>query len=184
MAQGNFDPCFKFTIGEEGKYSGNPNDPGNWSSGEVGVGRMIGSCWGISAPVLAAWIGPKVIITQDYMLALSLNTAKAIYLKNYWTPVRGDELPAGLDLAVWDFGVNAGVKRSIEEFQQVLGVTVDGDLGPETMAAAGNIDVGVLIADLIDAHDRFYRASPQREQFGGGWLNRQAALKTAALALI
>ena len=185
MAQGNFEPCFGFTLGEEGRYSGIASDPGNWSSGEVGVGVLIGTCWGISAPVLLDWVGPgnAANITADYMRNLSVDTAKAIYLRDYWNKVRGDDLPLGLDLAVWDFGVNAGVRRSIEELQKAIGVQMDGDLGPVSMAAIPAFSITDLINDLIDWHDYFYRNERNFATFGEQWLNRQKRLRAASLAM-
>lgn len=186
MAQGNFEPCFKFTLGEEGKYSNTRRDPGNWSSGRVGEGRFIGTCWGISAPVLLAWVGPNKApsITSQDMKNLPIATAKAIYQRNYWALVRGDELPAGLDLAVWDFGVNAGVERSIEMFQDSMGVESDGDFGPETMAAIDKFQLSALISNLIDWHDWFYRQDPYFSEFGEEWLGRQQRLREASLAMM
>src|SRR3990167_8354222 len=46
--------------------------------------------------------------------------------KQFWDNVRGDDLPSGLDWAVFDFGVNSGPGRAIKELQRVLGVKVDG----------------------------------------------------------
>jgi lysozyme family protein len=43
---------------------------------------------------------------------LTLKTARAIYQALYWIPLRGDGLPPGIDLSVFDMGVNAGIWRS------------------------------------------------------------------------
>src|SRR6516165_7677378 len=51
-----------------------------------------------------------------------------------------DALPPGVDLSVFDMGVNAGIWRSVRLLQQALGFTgeeMDGSIGPETLAAAG-----------------------------------------------
>ena len=46
-----------------------------------------------------------------------------------------DDLPNGIDLEVFDFGVKAGVRTSIKTLQAVVGVTTDGSIGPITLSA-------------------------------------------------
>src|SRR2546430_390261 len=70
---------------------------------------------------------------------MSERTARAIYRSLYWNPLRADALPAGVDLSVFDMGVNAGIWGSARLLQQALGFTgeeVDGCVGPETLGAA------------------------------------------------
>lgn len=184
MAQGNFDPCFNFTIGEEGRYSDTPRDPGNWSSGRVGIGTMIGTCWGISAPTLIAWMGDNAhLVTPDYMRALPIETAKDIYKKNYWDAMRCDELPVGIDLAVWDFGVNAGPAHSIAELLETMGLSPTATLDDTVINSLPNCKASDLINDLIDYHDWYYHRNRLFSVFGAEWLARQERLKKAALAM-
>jgi len=49
-----------------------------------------------------------------------------IYRNQYWVAVRGDELPAGVDLAVYDGAVNSGPAQADQVVQRALGVAVDG----------------------------------------------------------
>lgn len=186
MSKGNFGPCFKFTIGEEGRYSDSRSDPGNWQLGYVGGGRFIGTCWGISAPALIDWVGLHHAdqVTAEYMRNLPLSVAKAIYQVRYWNAVRGDDLPVGVDLAVWDFGVNAGPPRSAELLQQVLGVTVDGCIGPQTIATVSEFPPETLIQPIIQHHIEYYRSLSLFSIDGRGWINRQDALRDAALRMI
>lgn len=186
MSAGNFDACFTFTVGAEGKYSCRANDSGNWTGGEVGAGRLVGSCYGISAPTLIDWLGIKnaYLVTPIYMQNLSLPMAKTIYNVKYWNALRGEALPLGTDIVVFDFGVNAGCHQSAHELQEVVGADADGIIGPMTLAAVNHFwsTDEVLISSLIAAHDRFYNI------LGGsdlkGWLNRQAALKSVALDMV
>ena len=70
---------------------------------------------------------------------MTLKTARAIYRSLYWNPLRAEALPLGVDLSVFDMGVNAGICRSPRLLQRALGFTgeeVDGSIGPETLAAA------------------------------------------------
>ena len=59
----------------------------------------------------------------------------AIYRARYWDAVAGDELPEGLDLAVFDFAVNSGPVRAVAYLQAALGVAQDGIVGPVTLGA-------------------------------------------------
>ena len=40
--------------------------------------------------------------------------------------MKGDQLPSGLDLCVFDFGVNAGTGRAAKYLQKMIGATADG----------------------------------------------------------
>ena len=122
----NFEVCLAFTLKAEGGYVDNPADPG-------GATNM-----GITLATLRQWsddqdLGPAQVeeMTQ--------RTAKAIYRSLYWNPLRADALPVGVDLSVFDMGVNAGIWRSARLLQAALGFTgeeVDGCVGPDTLAAA------------------------------------------------
>lgn len=186
MSTLDFQPCFQFTVGEEGGYSDRADDPGNWTGGEVGVGRLVGTNWGIAAPTLIAWEGPgnAAVVTQDYMRTLPVETAELIYRHWYWNAVKGDLLPSGVDLAVWDFGVNAGTGRSARMLQQIVGAAEDGDIGPITLSKVNAWDKAMLIARLVDEHVHYYRGLSTFPEFGHGWLNRQARLRTAALNMV
>ena len=98
-----------------------------------------------------------------------------------------DALPPGVDLSVFDMGVNAGIWRSARLLQQALGFTgeeVDGSIGPETLAAADRFDARNLVNNLADRQTAYYRSLANFPIFGTGWLRRTAARRDAALAMI
>jgi lysozyme family protein len=43
--------------------------------------------------------------------AMPLAVAQQIYDRHYWDPQRCDDLPAGLDYSMFDYGVNSGIGR-------------------------------------------------------------------------
>ena len=43
-----------------------------------------------------------------------------IYRQEYWNKVSGDELPSGVDHAVFDWGVNSGTGRSARALQRIV----------------------------------------------------------------
>ena len=67
-----FDLAFTRLIGNEGVLSMDPKDSGNWTGGKIGLGKLKGSKYGISA---ASY--PMVDIAN-----LTLEGAKAIYLRD------------------------------------------------------------------------------------------------------
>jgi lysozyme family protein len=44
----DFNIAFELTVGHEGGYSNNPDDPGNWTGGDVGEGQLKGTKYGVS----------------------------------------------------------------------------------------------------------------------------------------
>jgi len=68
--------------------------------------------------------------------ALTRDDAIAIYWRDYWTAVRGSNLPFPVAIVVFDAAVNQGVKTAIRFLQSALKVLEDGVIGPATIAAA------------------------------------------------
>ena len=77
---------------------------------------------------------------------------------------------------VWASG-NYGVKLP----QKILGVSIDGVVGPKTIAAVNAKDPGTLFYQLrqerIDYTDRICKSRPQNKRFYSGWINRILDLK-------
>jgi lysozyme family protein len=77
---------------------------------------------------------------------------------------------------VWASG-NYGIKLP----QKILGVTIDGVVGPKTIAAVNAKDPDTLFYQLrqerIDFTDRICKSRPQNKRFYTGWINRIIDLK-------
>ena len=149
-----------------------PEDRGNWTGGEIGVGILKGTNFGLSA---ASY--PHLNLRD-----LTSEAADAIYRRDYWQPVRGDELPAGLDLMVFDHAVNAGVGVSVRLLQAALEVAVDGQMGTHTLLAARHADARGVILWLSQAQRAFYEAGAGTV-FRHGLIRRVALRTDAALAM-
>lgn len=169
----DFAPCWAFTEQEEGGYSDTPGDAGGATK------------WGITRATLAAWWHRYV--TKAEVEALEEPTAQEIARKEYWVPLRGDELPAGVDLVVFDFGFNAGWSRSAKLLQRVVEETQDGQIGPKTLAAVAKFSAGAIIDRLSQLHEVYYETVveeyPGDEKFLAGWLGRAGRAAQAALKL-
>ncbi len=170
-----FDQAFRIVVGEEGGLSINPADPGNWTGGACGRGACLGTRYGISA---AAY--PDLTIA-----ALTLDAARAIYRRDYWDRVEGDDLPPPLALLVFDAAVNNGVGRAVRWLQAAAGVTPDGVLGPRTLAAVGakTGQGAALLAEFQAQRLMFMAALPTWRSFGLGWARRLCRLPYAAVGM-
>lgn len=134
----NFEKIAPDTETREGLYSATRSDPGNWTSGIVGIGRLVGSMRGISAPTMAHWLGSVDLVTPQIMQRIDHATFMAIARAYYWRALNADALGVGIDRMLFDFGFNAGVSRAAKQFQQIVGVPekqIDGDIGAATLRA-------------------------------------------------
>ena len=119
------------------------------------------------------------------MRALTKDMVAPLYRKHYWEAVKADDLPPGLALHVFDFGVNAGPRRAIQFLQQLAGAMVDGVIGPMTIAAVRNYvgkrGLAKAIKDYSELRRQYYRTRKTFPTFGKGWLRRVDEVEAAAL---
>ncbi len=80
---------------------------------------------------------------------------EAIYRHRYWEPLKCADMPDGVDFVLFQMGVNIGVFRASEILQAQVGATVDGAIGPKTIAAAKSMGP-TLIELLLDAQAQYY----------------------------
>ena len=168
--ESNFSRCIGPILEAEGGFIDHPDDPG-------GATNM-----GITFNTLKAWRRPDEI-TVDDVRNLTEDEAKQIYHANYWNALSCDELPDGVDLVVFDFGVNAGPGRSAKTLQRVVGVKDDGVIGPITLAAVAAVDPMHIIRRFGELRMEFYRGLRIFETFGRGWTRRVQKTEAQALAL-
>lgn len=169
MAVSHFERALSLVLKSEGGYVDHPHDPG----GCTNLGVTIGT--------LSRHRGRAC--TKAEVRALTSATVAPIYRKNYWDAVRADELPAGLDYAVFDLAVNSGPARAARLLQGVLGCAQDGVIGPATVAASCRADPAQCIRGLSSARLTFLRRLPGWAFFARGWRRRVEAVERAALAL-
>jgi lysozyme family protein len=165
-----FDACMPFIFKAEGGYSDNPADPGGPTS------------FGITLATLRAYEGDPNLTAED-VKKLTPAIAKEIYRTAYWNRMQCGALPAGLDLEVFDFGVNSGPAESVKTLQRLVGVTQDGSVGPITLAAVRQFNVGDLIGRFAQARLAFYQ-SLNMPEFEQGWATRVAQIQTAATKML
>lgn len=152
----------------EGGYVDHPRDPGGATN------------LGVTFATLRAWRGKP--ITKADVKALTKQEATAIYKAQYWDKVAVDQLPAGLDYAMFDFGINSGPRRAVEFLQRVLGVKVDGVIGVMTLEAVAQHPVNHLVKSLCDARLAWLRKLKTWNTFGKGWTRRIEHVRSTALS--
>jgi lysozyme family protein len=169
MAKASYDEALRRLLAHEGGYSNHPSDPGGPTN------------FGITIHDYRRYVKPGA--TAADVKAMKVSEAKSIYRAKYWDAQACDDLPAGVDYAVFDYGVNSGIGRSRKVLQRVVGVKADGVIGPQTMRAVKARDPKTVIVAICDERLRFLKRLRTWPTFGRGWGRRVAQVKTVSLAL-
>ncbi len=168
-----FAEALRHVLKMEGGYSDDPYDPGGPTNR------------GVTLETFAKHRGETVDASSRARLIAALKriddaTLTAIYAARYWRPASCAELSAPLALMHFDAAVNHGVGGAIRFLQQAVGADVDGEIGPQTRAAAKRAPVTFALQRYAELRRERYRALPHFWRFGRGWLNRvDATLKLA-----
>jgi len=158
-------------LAHEGGNVDDPRDPGGRTSR------------GVTQRVYDAWRRGKGQPPRDVFLA-TMTEVRAIYLEQYWRRVRADELPAGLDYAIFDAAVNSGPVQAVKWLQRELGVRADGVVGQVTLAATrSHPAIAALITAVCARRMAFLKQLRTWRRFGAGWTNRVADVERTALML-
>ncbi len=172
---------FNFAVSEifkhEGGYVDNKYDPG-------GATNM-----GITRKTLANWraVKPYWKLAKSEVKALKKSEARAIYKALYWDRIAANKLPFGVDLSLFDFAVNSGVKRAAKTLQKLVKAKQDGIIGPLTLRALEEKvrKVGLLkiIKKISQMRLSFLRRLKHFKIFAKGWKRRIYLIEKAALKL-
>lgn len=140
---------------------------------------------GVTKRVYEEWVGHPV--TEAIMRGLTPQHVRALYKTRYWDAVKGDDLPAGVDLCVFDFAVNAGPNRATRYLQLMTGAVVDGKIGPNSLRQLQQYVTAHGLPRAVnryqDLRDAYYRKLKTFPTFGRGWLRRVEEVRTAALKM-
>jgi len=89
--------------------------------------------------------------------------AEALYLRDYWKPIKGNALPPALALVLFDAAVNLGPAQAVKILQACLRVRQDGVMGPETVSAAKvYLPRAEAVALFLELRLRFYESLAQK----------------------
>jgi len=144
----NYQFCINEVLKSEGGYTNDPADSG----GETN--------WGITQKETSI---PVKTMTKDQAIA--------IYKKKYWDALDCDNLPAGVDYTVFDYGVNSGLARpraALKKFADKTGADLINAINDERQSFLNNLAV----------------RRPKDQKFLKGWTNRVARVRKDSLALV
>jgi lysozyme family protein len=162
----NYASALKQVLKYEGGFSNHPSDPGG------------ATMKGVTQAVYDDWRKTNKLPTQS-VRNISDSEVSAIYKNLYWDRISGDNLPSGVDFAVFDFAVNSGVSRAAKYLQAVVGVTQDGQIGPATIQATKTY-VAMAVTNKRLA---FMQSLSIWSTFGKGWSARISDVKNQIIAL-
>lgn len=155
----SFEEAFEQTLALEGGLSDDPGDPGGLTK------------YGISKRAY-----PDVDIAN-----LTVDQAKAIYLRDYWDALGLDSIedPA-IAAEVFDSAVNCGRFAAVRFLQQAIAylgepVIVDGKMGPQTIGLANKWsrkDPRALFVAMNGYQFAHYASLSTSKRFGRGWTKR------------
>jgi lysozyme family protein len=174
----NWDKSFDMVIAHEGGFTNDQRDKGN----HLPDGREGCTMWGCTQANWEKYIGHTV--TQDDMKLLKKEDVKPLYKRDYWDAVRGDDLPTGVDYAVFDFAINAGPAAARKMIQKSLRVTPDGIFGPATLKAIKESNGLDLLKKFSNNKEEFYKLLDNFPTYGKGWLKRVADVQTVASTMV
>jgi lysozyme family protein len=170
MSASSYDEALSRLLVHEGGYSNHPADPG----GPTNFGITL-------ADARAYW---KRDATAADVRAMPRAVAREIYRTKYWAALRGNDLPAGVDYAVFDYGVNSGIGRAGKVLRRLVGLAdtmsaIDGAV----IAAVWRRPPRRLIEAICDERLAFLQSLSTWGVFGNGWGRRVREVRAAALAM-
>lgn len=154
---------------DEGGYTNESTDPGGPTN------------WGITIADARMYWKPNA--TASDVRNMPKSVAEDIYRKHYADPIQYDSLPAGVDYAVLDYGINSGTGRSVRVLQKLLGLEADGKIGPITINKAKEADPVKLINAIYDERLEFLKKLHHWPTYGRGWTARCTRGRKLALKL-
>ena len=173
MATGEFDRALPRVLVYEGGKVDDPRDPG---------GR---TAYGVTQRTYNAYRRAHALTQQDVYLITPAERSD-IYKGMYWDRVDGDMLPAGLDFAVFDAGVNSGTGQAVKWLQASLGSSytgmIDGQIGDKTLqAVTDHGDVSGLIEEYCSRRLGTLKRLDTWHIYGAGWHARIANVQKIAV---
>lgn len=162
----NFKNALNHVLVHEGGWSDHPRDPGG------------ATMKGVTLITYRRHFGEDK--TRDDLRNISDGELEKIYDSGYWHKCHCNDLPSGIDYAVFDAAVNSGPGRSAKWLQASVGAEQDGSIGSETLAHVQDHAPIEVIDDICDLRLDFLRVLSTWPDFGKGWGKRVEGVRSLA----
>src|SRR5438067_2499806 len=156
MTAASYGEALRRVLAHEGGYTNHPADPG----GPTNFGITIHDYRTYKKPDASA----------DDVRRMPLADATDIYRTKYWGALRCDELPVGLDYAVFDYGVNSGIGRAAKVLHRLVGLGDKSSMDDAVIATTLSTDpINGLVIKLCQERLAFLQSLRTWPTFGAGW---------------
>lgn len=166
----NFDKALQLVLKHEGGFVNHPLDPGGATNK------------GVTLQTFRRFFGAAK--TVDDLHAITAGQLAHVYRSGYWDKCCCDQLPGGVDYAVFDVAVNSGPGRAAEFLQAAVGAAQDGAIGPNTLDLVAAREPATLINAVCDRRLAFLQGLGTFGVFGKGWTRRVAEVRGKALEML
>ncbi len=169
-------------LAHEGGFVNDPDDLGGATN------------YGVTQKSYSGWLGRPASIYE--VRAMRIDTAKEIYLSNYYYSPRINGFPDEVQPQIFDCSINHGARRAIKFVQTVCNlagfgpIVVDGVNGPNTMKTAkmayeamGVYFNNAIADERIDFYHRIVASNASQQKFLKGWLARANTYKQDTRAI-
>ncbi len=172
MTASNYKPLVQQLLGIEGGVADRPahEDPGGLTN------------LGVTQAVYDKWRAHKGLPAQS-VRKITKTAAIELYKTNYWDTVRADDLPSGVDFAVFDYSVNSGPRKAVADLQAVIGAKIDGIVGLDTMTRLAVCDPADVINGICDRRWAFMQRLKNFKYNKNGWRTRVAHVRAEGLKM-
>ena len=163
----NFTEALEHVLKHEGGFVNHPKDP-------AGITNL-----GVTIAVWEEWVGRES--SEKEMRSLTPEIVAPLYKQKYWDRVKADDLPSGVNYAVFDASVNSGTGRAAKWLQEAVGAVADGAIGEKTLAKVKAHDADALVNAYCDNRLNFLKSLKTFDTFGKGWTRRVEEVRQVAL---
>lgn len=163
----NYVDAINKVLKHEGGFVNDPADSGGATN------------FGITKAVYEKYKGRSVSI--DEIKNMPKGDAISIYKRDYWDGIGGDLINSYIvAYALFDIAVNRGVSSAVKSAQRIIGVSVDGKIGPNTLNKINQQNEKTFVAAFLADAKQFYvdlaERRPKDAKFLDGWLNRVSSI--------
>ena len=164
MRKVEFNIAFDRIFDHEGGFQKQRADRGNWTSGVIGLGDLKGTKFGISAMSY-----PELDIRN-----ITKDQAKDIYYRDFWTPLKGDQMPSEIVYQLFDASLHHGLVSALKMLQRAINVKDDGFFGPISANALTSISIHDLLMLFLAERLEFMTDVRNWKEYSRGWSRRIA----------